>query len=193
MLNIKLIGLISNSFWSHFATSYSINQGKLLISQYDISHVKLVSDSPPPIFVLWLMNKLFQLTNCRFLILKYRLQFIIIAKIFKLIIPSIWNFSNFDFSQLVLLIIRIIFVLWNLSWLCSLWTIPFFWLNLWLHQQLIYYYLLNYFSIFIFKIENYPPFDFYKFQSKDNKYCSKYNTITATFLFSLFFLRNLVG
>ena len=55
----KLIVSVCYFFGGHFAASDSVDKGKLLISEDYVSHVKLISNSFPPIFIFRFFNKLF--------------------------------------------------------------------------------------------------------------------------------------
>lgn len=95
-----------NGLGGHFTASDSVNDFKLLVCEFDISHVKLVSDCSPPIFILWLLDELLDFINS--LLFYNFLQLIIITEVLELIIPSIWHFTDLNFCFFVLFIIGLV-------------------------------------------------------------------------------------
>jgi len=91
-----------NCLWNHFTASNSVNYIQLLIGQLNVFHVELISDCSPPVFVFWLLNEFLDFINC-FGFCDF-LEFVVIPKMFKLIVPPIWNLTYFDFNLLILLI-----------------------------------------------------------------------------------------
>lgn len=106
---LKLVRVIGSSdgFGSHFTASDSVNDLELFVRKLDVPLIELISDSPPPVLVFWLLDKLFDLVTCLFL--HDFFEFIIIPEVLELIIPSIRNFTNLYLNLLVLFIIGFVF------------------------------------------------------------------------------------
>lgn len=103
MLCFETIVGTGNFGRGHFPTPDTVNESKLFISKHNITHIELIPDSPPPIFVLRLLDELFELISL--LLLDDRIQFVIVAEMLELIIPSVRNLSNLYAGELLLLII----------------------------------------------------------------------------------------
>lgn len=59
MRELKLVLSVGYFLGSHFAASDSVDKSKLFIGEDDVSHIELISDGSPPIFIFRFLNKLF--------------------------------------------------------------------------------------------------------------------------------------
>jgi hypothetical protein len=105
---VELVWVIGggDGFGGHFTASDSVDDFELLISEVDIFHVELITNGPPPIFIFWLLNKL--LNFIASFLLNNFFQFIVISKMFELVIPAIGDFTDFNFDLFVLLVVGLI-------------------------------------------------------------------------------------
>ncbi len=105
---VKLVRVVCgcNGFGRHFSASDPVDDFKLFFCELDIFHIELISDGSPPILILGFLDELFDFIASFFL--DNFLEFVVIAEMLELIIPSVRNFTDFDLYLLILLVIRLI-------------------------------------------------------------------------------------
>ncbi len=105
---VKLVRVVCgcNGFRCHFSASDPVDDFKLFVCELDIFHIELISDGPPPVLILGLLDELFDFI-ASFSLINF-LEFVVIAEMLELIIPAVRNLTDFDLYLLILLVIRLV-------------------------------------------------------------------------------------